>query len=92
MLSSPATGITRISVMTGAPTAAIAISVWLSRLLLPRLIHLPIRKIALLGGDLPGLDHRFPASNLIREEFGELLPIVGDHVETDRLELCLDVG
>ena len=48
--------------------------------------------IALVSGDLPGLDHRFPTNNLVGKKFGELLSIVGDHIETDRLELCLDVG
>ena len=61
------------------------------QLLLRPPIHLR-QTIALVGGDLPGLDHRFPTSNLVRKEFGELLAVVGDHVETDRLELRLDVG
>jgi len=37
----------------------------------------------LLGGDLFGLDHQFPAGDLSREELGELCACIADDVETN---------
>src|SRR5436309_3392681 len=45
----------------------------------------------LLGGDFPRFDHCLPAGNLFREEFCELIAAISNDVETDRIELCLDI-
>src|SRR5215212_5489904 len=86
MLSSPATGTTSISMTTGALSAVRpADSALLDKPGLP-----PAIRRALFRTDLPGFDHCLPARDFVGNEFFKLISVAGDHIEANRLELCLD--
>src|SRR5450759_4291479 len=94
MLSSPATGITNISVTTGAPILARSTSTCLSRVTAPANGSSPFVQASqrLFDGDLARFDHRFPTVDFGLEKICKLGASRRNDIEAEVGELLFDLS